>query len=138
MTTQYGRYGYRRLIALLRRAGWRVNTKRVERIWRQEGLKAPQDKPKVDGWAQWWLVRPAQAGSWQKLIKIVGPVETRTGLGSRLPTLESFSGDTQRPQELHLQLLHDGVENCWRGVRAHDLGEYARIGDEVVHFLHLR
>ena len=37
---EYGRYGYRRITALLRREGWRVNHKvRVERIWRQEGLK---------------------------------------------------------------------------------------------------
>jgi len=42
----YGRYGYRRITALLRRQGWRVNHKRVERIWRQEGLKIPQKQPK--------------------------------------------------------------------------------------------
>jgi putative transposase len=42
----YGRYGYRRIAALLRREGWRVNHKRVERIWRQEGLKVPQKQPK--------------------------------------------------------------------------------------------
>ncbi len=33
-------------MALLRREGWRVNHKRVERIWRQEGLKVPQKQPK--------------------------------------------------------------------------------------------
>lgn len=37
----YGRYGYRRVTELLRREGWRVNHKRVERIWRAEGLKVP-------------------------------------------------------------------------------------------------
>jgi len=42
----YGRYGYRRITALLRRQGWRVNHKRVERIWRQEGLNVPQKQPK--------------------------------------------------------------------------------------------
>ncbi len=42
----YGRYGYRRVTALLRDAGWTVNAKRVERIWRQEGLKVPQKQPK--------------------------------------------------------------------------------------------
>jgi putative transposase len=42
----YGRYGYRRVTALLRNDGWRVNHKRVERIWRQEGLKVPQRQPK--------------------------------------------------------------------------------------------
>ena len=37
LATLYGRYGYRRVTALLRLSGWEVNTKRVERIWRQEG-----------------------------------------------------------------------------------------------------
>jgi putative transposase len=46
LALQYGRYGYRRITALLREAGWRVNKKRVERIWRQEGLKVPQKQPK--------------------------------------------------------------------------------------------
>ena len=31
----YGRYGYRRITALLRQSGWTVNAKRVERIWRR-------------------------------------------------------------------------------------------------------
>ena len=43
---QYGRYGYRRITALLRQEGWRVNHKRVERIWRREGLKVPKKQPK--------------------------------------------------------------------------------------------
>ena len=43
----YGRYGYRKIAALLRsRAGWVVNDKRVERIWRREGLKVPARQPK--------------------------------------------------------------------------------------------
>ena len=42
----YGRYGYRRITALLRHAGWAVNAKRVQRIWRQEGLKVPNKQPK--------------------------------------------------------------------------------------------
>ena len=42
----YGRYGYRRITALLRRDGWTVNRKRVERIWRREGLKVPSKQPK--------------------------------------------------------------------------------------------
>jgi transposase InsO family protein len=46
LALQYGRYGYRRIAALLREAGWMVNIKRVERIWRQEGLKVPQKQPK--------------------------------------------------------------------------------------------
>jgi putative transposase len=46
LATQYGRYGYRRIAALLERAGWTVNVKRVERIWRREGLKVPQKQPR--------------------------------------------------------------------------------------------
>ena len=46
LASQYGRYGYRRVTALLRNEGWIVNHKRVERIWRGEGLKVPQKQPK--------------------------------------------------------------------------------------------
>jgi putative transposase len=46
LATEYGRYGYRRVTALLRGEGWQVNHKRVERIWRQEGLKVPKKQPK--------------------------------------------------------------------------------------------
>lgn len=43
---RFGRYGYRRITALLHADGWCVNHKRVERIWREEGLKVPQKQPK--------------------------------------------------------------------------------------------
>ena len=43
LATQYGRYGYRRVTAILHGEGWKVNPKRVERLWRQEGLKVPSD-----------------------------------------------------------------------------------------------
>ena len=46
LALQYGRYGYRKITALLRAAGWLVNDKRVERIWRSEGLKVPTRQPK--------------------------------------------------------------------------------------------
>ena len=46
LAREYGRYGYRRITALLRREGWHVNAKRVERIWRQERLKVPKKQPK--------------------------------------------------------------------------------------------
>jgi len=46
LATLYGRYGYRRITALLRQEGWKVNHKRVERIWRSEGLKVPKKQPK--------------------------------------------------------------------------------------------
>ena len=46
LASRYGRYGYRRITALLRAEGWRVNHKRVARIWRREGLKVPRRQPK--------------------------------------------------------------------------------------------
>ena len=47
LARQYGRYGYRKIAELLRStAGWVVNDKRVERIWRREGLKVPEKQPK--------------------------------------------------------------------------------------------
>ena len=46
LASQYGRYGYRRITAMLHQKGWQVNHKRVERIWRREGLKVPKKQPK--------------------------------------------------------------------------------------------
>jgi len=46
LATRYGRYGYRRITAMLKQEGWVVNHKRVERIWRKEGLKVPKKQPK--------------------------------------------------------------------------------------------
>ena len=67
LASEYGRYGYRRVTALLRREGWQVNHKRVERLWRQEGLKVPQRQPKR---RRLWLadgscvrLRPTHRGS---------------------------------------------------------------------------
>ena len=46
LASRFGRYGYRRVTDMLRIEGWGVKHKRVERIWRQEGLKVPQRQPK--------------------------------------------------------------------------------------------
>ncbi|NOD65878.1 MULTISPECIES: IS3 family transposase [unclassified Ruegeria] len=46
LARQYGRYGYRRIAALLREAGWSVSDGRVERLWRREGLKVPAKQPR--------------------------------------------------------------------------------------------
>jgi transposase InsO family protein len=43
---QYGRYGYRQITGLLWQAGWDIGRSRVERIWKQEGLRVPQKQPK--------------------------------------------------------------------------------------------
>jgi transposase InsO family protein len=42
LASQYGRYGYRRITALLQRIGWKVGRDRVQRIWRREGLQVPR------------------------------------------------------------------------------------------------
>lgn len=46
LASVYGRYGYRRITAMLHAEGWEVNHKRVWRIWRREGLKVPMKQPK--------------------------------------------------------------------------------------------
>ena len=46
LARQYGSYGYRRIAALLRQAGWSVSDRRIERLWKQEGLKVPSKQPK--------------------------------------------------------------------------------------------
>ena len=46
LASKYGRYGYKRITALLIQESWRVNHKRVARIWREEGLKVPSRQPK--------------------------------------------------------------------------------------------
>jgi transposase InsO family protein len=63
---EYGCYGYRRITALLRQEGWQVNHKRIERLWRREGLKVPSKQPKR---GRLWLndgscirLRPAYQG----------------------------------------------------------------------------
>ena len=51
LASEYGRYGYRRITALLRQAGWKVGKDRVQRIWRREGLKVPaKQKPRGRLW----------------------------------------------------------------------------------------
>ena len=51
LASEYSRYGYRRITALLKRAGWQVGKDRVERIWRREGLKVPKkQKPRGRLW----------------------------------------------------------------------------------------
>jgi putative transposase len=52
LASEYGRYGYRRITALLQARGWPVGKDRVQRIWRREGLKVPQ---KQRARARLWL-----------------------------------------------------------------------------------
>lgn len=53
LATKYGRYGYRRITALLRSAGWQVGKDRVQGIWRREGLKVPaKQRPRGRLWLE--------------------------------------------------------------------------------------
>jgi transposase InsO family protein len=49
LAAAYPRYGYRRVWALLRNEGWRVNRKRIERLWRLEGHRVPPRRAKASG-----------------------------------------------------------------------------------------
>jgi transposase InsO family protein len=61
---QLGCFGYRRITALLRAEGFRVNHQRIERLWRREGLKVPQKQPRRrTALAERWLVRAVAARS---------------------------------------------------------------------------
>jgi transposase InsO family protein len=87
LACRYGRYGYRRITALLRDAGWAVNHERVERIWRREGLKVPQRQPKR---GRLWLadgscirLRPERADH----VWAYDFVEDRTGDGRKFRML---------------------------------------------------
>ncbi len=87
LAQQYGRYGYRRITALLRIAGWHVNHKRIEHLWRREGLKVPQRQPKR---SRLWLndgscVR--RRPLWPNHVWAYDFVEDRTHDGRRLRIL---------------------------------------------------
>jgi transposase InsO family protein len=87
LAKRYGRYGYRRITALLWSQGWRCNHKRVERIWRREGLKVPTRQPKRE---RLWLndgscirLRPERANH----VWAYDFVEDRTRDGRKLRML---------------------------------------------------
>ena len=62
IASRYGRYGYRRVTALLHALGWRVDHKRVERIWRREDLKVPERAAQArEALALGRLMRPVEA-----------------------------------------------------------------------------
>jgi putative transposase len=103
LATKYGRYGYRRITAMLNNErGWRVNHKRVERIWRKEGLKVPKKQPKRsrlwlnDGscirlrpehedhvWSYDFMIERTANGRAFKILNIIDEF-TRTNLSSRV------------------------------------------------------
>jgi len=127
LATRYGRYGYRKITALLKHEGWEVNRKRIERLWRQEGLKVPQHQPKR---GRLWLndgscirLRPEHRNHVWSYDFV--HARTRDGRGFRMLTVldeytrECLAIDVAR------SLKHDDVLHCLselflrRGVPAH-------------------
>ena len=91
LARQYGSYGYRRVAALLRDAGWQVSVGRVERLWKREGLKVP---PKQPNKGRLWLndgscirLRP----EYRNHVWSYDFVHCRTGDGKALRTLNVLS-----------------------------------------------
>ncbi len=70
LASEYGRYGYRRITALLRTAGWRVGRDRVQRIWRREGLSPEEAQTPRQALAQRRLLHPAAARASQSRVEL--------------------------------------------------------------------
>ena len=124
---EYGRYGYRRITALLRREGWRVNHKRVERIWRQEGLKVPKKQPRK---GRLWLndgsclrLRPC----WRDYVWAYDFVADRTQDGRPLKMLtvvdeytrECLAIDVERRMGSRQVIQTLSEVMLWRGIPEH-------------------
>ena len=114
LAEQYGRYGYRRITALLRTEGWHVNAKRVQRIWRREGLKVPQKQPKR---GRLWLndgscirLRPC----WANHVWSYDFVQDRTHDGRKFRMLTVIDEFTRRCLAIVVErgLKSDNVLHC--------------------------
>lgn len=110
LACEYGRYGYRRITGLLRNEGWHVNHKRVERIWRQEGLKVPQKQPRR---RRLWLndgscirLRPG----WRDHVWSYDFVTDRTSDGRSLKILTIMDEYTRECLAIHVARQTTAVE----------------------------
>jgi putative transposase len=118
LASEYGRYGYRRIAALLRAQGWPVNVKRVWRIWRREGLKVPSKQPKR---GRLWLndgscirLRP----SWPNHVWAYDFVQDRTHDGPTIRMLTVIDEFTREclAIEVARRLRHDDVLHVLAGL----------------------
>ena len=118
LASEYGRYGYRRIAALLRAQGWHVNVKRVWRIWRREGLKVPSKQPKR---GRLWLndgscirLRP----SWPNHVWAYDFVQDRTHDGRTIRMLTVIDEFTREclAIEVARRLRHDDVLHVLAGL----------------------
>ena len=136
LARQYGRYGYRKIAALLRHAGWLVNDKRVERIWRREGLKVPKKQPKR---GRLWLadgsclrLRPQHRNH----VWSYDFVEDRTHDGRRYRMLNVIDEFTHECLAIRIDRKLKAIDVIDRAVRpvhparrsgAHPFGQWARV-----------
>jgi putative transposase len=89
LAAAHPRYGYRRIWALLRGEGFRVNRKRIERLWRLEGHRVPPRRSQASGRkaqgaaanAPWNLAAPAPNQIWSYDFMAA---RTRTGASLRI------------------------------------------------------
>src|SRR5437660_8474208 len=102
LARQYGRYGYRKIAALLRQAGWSVSDGRIERIWKREGLRVPAKQPKR---GRLWLtdgscirLRPERANH----VWSYDFVEDRTHDGRRFRMLNVIDEFTHECLAIHI------------------------------------
>ena len=118
MASEYGRYGYRRIWALLVMQGWQIGVGRVERIWRREGLKVPQKQPKR---GRLWLndgscirLRPC----WPNHVWSYDFVQDRTHDGKKFRMLTVIDEFTRRCLAIPVarSLKSDDVLACLTGL----------------------
>ena len=127
LAANYGRYGYRRITAPLRRAGWQVGKDRVQRIWRREGLKVPQkQRPRRRLWlndgscVRLRLARPNQVWSYDF-------VSARTHDGRTLRLLTLLDEYTRECLAIRVERRMGSLEvsetlsevMLWRGIPEH-------------------
>jgi len=114
LASEYGRYGYRRICALLNEQGYSVGVSRVARIWRREGLKVPSKQPKR---GRLWLndgscirLRP----SWPNHVWAYDFVMDRTHDGKAFRMLTVIDEFTRRCLAIQVErrLRHDDVLAC--------------------------
>lgn len=111
LTGQYGRYSYLRVTALLRQNdGWNVNHKRVERIWRREGLKVPHKQPKR---GRLWLTDGScirKRPEYRNHVWAYDFVQDRTHNGKAFRMLTAIDEHTRKCMEIEVDRKLNSIE----------------------------
>jgi len=127
LSRNYPRYGYPRITKVLREDGWRVNKKRVQRLWRQEGLKVPRKQRKRSRLGLSTAVRqqalyPNHVWSWDFLfdrtadgrsVKILNIVDENSRFNIVLEARRHFKADDVI-EVLGRALVRYGIPGCIR------------------------